>query len=125
MPAPKDPEKRKLWIERISKSHKGKPVWNTGLTKETDSRLQIVSDKLKDHMEENHMSKTDPEKWKEQLMKAMVEDANGTNGLWNIEAGWAIPDANAHYQVRFKVTDPTGITLDLFLNNWWDSSSFD
>ena len=41
-------------------------------------------------------------------LKAMVEDTNGTNGLWNIEAGWAIPDANAHYQVRFKVTDPTG-----------------
>ena len=41
-------------------------------------------------------------------LSAMTEDANGTNGLWNIEAGWAIPDANAHYQVRFKVTDPTG-----------------
>ena len=41
-------------------------------------------------------------------LSAMVEDANGTNGLWNIEAGWAVPDANAHYQVRFKVTDPTG-----------------
>ena len=41
-------------------------------------------------------------------LTAMTEDANGTNGLWGIEAGWAIPDANGHYQVRFKVTDGTG-----------------
>jgi len=25
MPAPKDPEKRKLWIERLKKSHMGLP----------------------------------------------------------------------------------------------------
>ena len=41
-------------------------------------------------------------------LAAMTEDANGLLGLWNIEAGWAIPDADAHYQVRFKITDPTG-----------------
>jgi len=41
-------------------------------------------------------------------LKAMTEDNAGGAGLWNYEAGWAIPDANSQYRVRFKVTDPTG-----------------
>lgn len=41
-------------------------------------------------------------------LKAMTEDDAGGAGLWNYQTGWAIPDANAQYRVRFKVTDPTG-----------------
>lgn len=53
MPAPKDPEKYKLWIQHLKENHAdfrgvksvlyGKPghaAWNKGLTKETDERVR-------------------------------------------------------------------------------------
>jgi len=57
---------------------KGQKAWNKGLTKKTSEALQVVSDKLKDHMEENHMSKTNPEKWKKQC-KEHSERMTGKN----------------------------------------------
>lgn len=50
MPAPKDPEKYKLWIQHLKENHAdfrgeksgrfGKPPWNVGLTKETDEKVR-------------------------------------------------------------------------------------
>lgn len=46
MPAPKDPEKRKLWKERLSKAGKGKPTWNKGYKYSEDPDYDEYRDKL-------------------------------------------------------------------------------
>lgn len=48
---------------------KGFTPWNKGLTKETSGILQLVSNKNKESVKKIHLSKTDPEKWKEQCKK--------------------------------------------------------
>lgn len=33
--------------------------------------------------------------------------AEDDDGLWTLDAGWAIPDSNEVYQIQWKITDPT------------------
>lgn len=42
MPAPKDPEKRKLWLDRLSNSHKGKKNPHKGCVVSAETRVLEV-----------------------------------------------------------------------------------
>ena len=39
--------------------------------------------------------------------------AEGDDGLWTYDTGWAIPDADAVYHLQWKITDATGTFYEL------------
>lgn len=41
MPAPRNPIKRQIWLNKLSMAHKGKPTWNKGIKMPIDFRLKM------------------------------------------------------------------------------------
>lgn len=70
MPAPKDPEKYKLFCKRNSSGHLGQVAWNKDLTKEIDKRVCIVSESNKG----KHFRKKTEEEKKRLQIKMSSED---------------------------------------------------
>lgn len=61
---------------------KGFVPWNKGLTKETSETLQVVSDKNRKSVKETHVSKINPERWKEQCRKHSEYMLGENNGMY-------------------------------------------
>lgn len=80
MPAPKDPEKYKLYIKRLKESHLGQKSWNKGLTKDTDRRVRRISESEKGRVNIGKHNSLETEIKKGQHLSPSTEFKKGSQG---------------------------------------------